>query len=228
VCEQVRDAAAELALGVLPARERAAAIRHLDGCPECRAHLRGLTQVADQLLDLVPAVQPPAGFEQRVLGRIGLAAAEPVAPVIPLPSRRDLRPERRPVGARMRAVLAAAAAAIVLVSGVGGYLAGQRSGPEGVYEAILTTADNRTVGEVYAVGGEHGWVSMEIDTGGASETVLCRIVREDGSTVPLGEFWLKDGKGWWGAPVEPGAAPAKAQLVREDGTVLASGSFPVG
>jgi hypothetical protein len=231
-CAQVRDAAAELALGVLPAQERAAAILHLDDCPDCRAHLRQLTLVADQLLGLVPGVEPPAGFEQRVLGRFGLATAEAapfeVAPVVSLPSRRELRRDRRPVGGRTRVLLAAAAAVITLVAGVGGFLTGQRSAPDsGVYEAFLTTTDHQTVGEVYAVSGEHGWVSMKIDTGGASETVICKVVREDGSTVPLGKFSLKDGKGWWGAPVEPGAAPVRAQLVREDGTVLASGSFPV-
>ena len=230
-CAQVRDAAAELALGVLPAHERAAAILHLDDCPECRAHLRQLTLVADQLLGLVPGVEPPAGFEQRVLGRFGLATAEPsfeVAPVVSLPSRRELRRDRRPVGGRTRMLLATAAAVITLLAGVGGFLTGQRSAPDsGVFEAILTTADHHAVGEVYAVSGEHAWVSMKIDTGGRSENVVCRVVREDGSTVPLGKFSLKDGKGWWGAPVEPGAAPVSAQLVREDGTVLASGSFPV-
>ena len=35
-CTQLADAAPELALGILPGDERAAALAHLDECPGCR------------------------------------------------------------------------------------------------------------------------------------------------------------------------------------------------
>ena len=66
-CQQCRELAAELALNVLPDRERASAQAHLDRCPGCRDLVRALTVTAEQLLELLPSAEPPAGFEQRVI-----------------------------------------------------------------------------------------------------------------------------------------------------------------
>jgi len=73
-CGEMADVAAELALGVLTGRERAMAIAHLDKCDECREHVRQLMATGEQLLELLPSAEPPAGFETRVLERIGLPA----------------------------------------------------------------------------------------------------------------------------------------------------------
>jgi len=73
-CDEFAGVAAELALGVLTGRERAAALAHLDGCESCREQVRELIMVQDELLALLPAQEPPAGFESRVLERIGLTA----------------------------------------------------------------------------------------------------------------------------------------------------------
>jgi hypothetical protein len=71
-CAQLVDMAAELALGVLTGRERAAALAHLDGCPACSEYVRELTLTGEELLGLLPPHEPPAGFETRVLERLGL------------------------------------------------------------------------------------------------------------------------------------------------------------
>ena len=71
-CDEFAGVAAELALGVLTGRERAAALAHLDGCESCREQVRELTMAQDELLALLPSAEPPAGFESRVLERIGL------------------------------------------------------------------------------------------------------------------------------------------------------------
>jgi hypothetical protein len=71
-CGQLVDVAAELALGVLTGRERAAALAHLDGCPACGEYVRELTATGEELLGLLPPHEPPAGFESRVLERLGL------------------------------------------------------------------------------------------------------------------------------------------------------------
>ena len=71
-CDEFAEVAAELALGVLTGRERAAALAHLDGCESCREQVRELTMVQDELLALLPSQEPPAGFESRVLERIGI------------------------------------------------------------------------------------------------------------------------------------------------------------
>jgi anti-sigma-K factor RskA len=73
-CDEFAGVAAELALGVLTGRERAAALTHLDGCESCREQVRELTMVQDELLALLPSQEPPAGFESRVLDRLGLTA----------------------------------------------------------------------------------------------------------------------------------------------------------
>ena len=72
-CAQLADMAAELALGVLTGRERAAALAHLDGCPACSEYVRELTVTGEELLGLLPPHEPPAGFESRVLERLGLS-----------------------------------------------------------------------------------------------------------------------------------------------------------
>jgi Putative zinc-finger len=51
-CEEVRDLAPELALGIADGAERAEALRHLSACAECRRALEQLSQVADELLVL--------------------------------------------------------------------------------------------------------------------------------------------------------------------------------
>src|SRR5579863_8193107 len=67
-CAELADVAAELALGVLTGRERAVAIAHLNACEACREDVRQLMTTGEQLR---PA-EPPAGFETRVLQRLGL------------------------------------------------------------------------------------------------------------------------------------------------------------
>jgi hypothetical protein len=65
-CEQLRDLAPELALGIADGEDRARALEHLAGCPGCRAHLERISALADELLLCAPAAEPPAGFEERV------------------------------------------------------------------------------------------------------------------------------------------------------------------
>ena len=68
-CAQVHDVAAELALGALTGRERAAALAHLGQCRPCREDVRRLMVAGGLLLELLPPARPPAGFETRVLER---------------------------------------------------------------------------------------------------------------------------------------------------------------
>jgi Putative zinc-finger len=61
-CEQVKELAPELALGIAEGEERAAALRHLSGCARCRQLVSELSAVGDELLLLAPAREPPPGF----------------------------------------------------------------------------------------------------------------------------------------------------------------------
>src|SRR4051794_30909177 len=119
-CAEVEDLAAELALGGIGGAERAAALAHLARCDPCRALVDQLARAADSILLVAPSVEPPAGFESRVLARIA-SAAEPV------PLRRR--------GSRRRLWLGAAAVALVAaMSGVGvaelGHMGDGRSAPQ--------------------------------------------------------------------------------------------------
>ena len=91
-CAELADVAAELALGVLTGRERAMAVAHLDNCDTCREDVRQLMATGEQLLELVPPAEPPAGFETRVLERLGM----PVPPPEPQRPQRIIRRDKAP------------------------------------------------------------------------------------------------------------------------------------
>ncbi|MFI1712526.1 anti-sigma factor family protein [Streptomyces litmocidini] len=232
-CERLREEGAELALGILPARERAEAVAHLDRCPDCRAYVERLTAVGDGLLGLLPGAEPPVGFESRAV------RAMLPAPAAPAVAGRRLR------GRRFR--MAAAGVATALAFGFGGWAVG--SVVEGaprvpapaphVLEAALVSPDRagigRKVGRIYAhpadAAGGNGWVYMSVDLGdgaAADGPVRCVLVRADGSSVPLGTFHVKGGYGYWGAPAPVDLSPGTlsgARLVAADGTVLATARF---
>ncbi|MEU6080966.1 hypothetical protein [Streptomyces sp. NPDC047108] len=231
-CEELRNGlGTELALGILPAQERAAAIAHLDHCPGCREHIEQLTLTADGLLGLLPGSEPPVGFEKRVLNRLEV------------PGKRQLQQRRRN---RLR--LAAAAAAIAAAFGFGGWAIGDATaGPpaptasapatqHGLLQADLTSGGDR-VGEIFAHPGSPGWIYMSValDSGGTSGygpasppsgKVTCQLERTDGTTTDVGSYPLKDGRGYWGGPAPVDADTVSgARLVSEDGAVLATAHF---
>ena len=76
-CGGFADVAEELALGILTGRERAEALAHLDCCAPCREDVRRLIMAGEELLRLLPAREPPPGFETRVLERLAPAAQSP-------------------------------------------------------------------------------------------------------------------------------------------------------
>ena len=73
-CDELRAVAADVALDELTGAERAAALTHLAACTECRAIVTDLAAVADSVLLLGPSIEPPSGFESRVLGRLEVRA----------------------------------------------------------------------------------------------------------------------------------------------------------
>jgi hypothetical protein len=209
-CSQLRDLDAEIALGVLPGEQRAAALAHLERCPDCREHIEQLTMVGDTLLDLIPGSEPPLGFETRVMERLN-----PTGP----PRRRWL-------------ALVAAAAAIALVFGLGGWVAGSLTSPTPTHrdyvllEAAFTSGSQR-IGTIYAYDGRRDWVYMWVRVSPDVDRVSCQLVRRGGGTVELGSFRLDEGRGYWAAPVpvDPRAV-SRAEVVAENGTVLGTAYFP--
>ena len=224
-CAEFHDSAAELALGVLTGRERAEALAHLDHCEACREHVRQLTMTGEQLLGLLPAAEPPAGFETRVMDRLGLAAPAPQ----PLRHRR-----RRPAwghGFSPRRVLAAAAVVVAVIgAALGGWGLHAATAPAASSQlstgTLVASNDHDHVGQVFMYNGETRWMYMSVDLEFGDDTVICQLVGADGHITTVGSFRLADGYGSWGSPAwTVDGPPVGARLVTANGTVLATATF---
>jgi hypothetical protein len=239
-CEEFAAVAAELALGVLTGRERAQALAHLDRCDACRENVRQLTTIGEGLPGLLPASEPPPGFETRVMERIGLAmpaAGVPGVPGVPGKpgkNRGGRLGTGRPNGQRgglTRRILAVAAVSVA-IAGAG--LAGWRlhtatSAPprSPLSSATLLTASHQQVGKIYIYGGNTPWFYMAVYLTGDSRTVICQLVSKDGYITTVGSFRLVNGDGAWGSPAREDHGPlTAARLVATNGTVLATATFP--
>ncbi|HEY8547081.1 MAG TPA: zf-HC2 domain-containing protein [Acidimicrobiales bacterium] len=133
-CDEVGELAPEFALGLLDGAERAAVVAHLERCRACRSQVALLAEAGEQMLLVAPSAEPPPGFEQRVLDRLGVegprAGSGPWARLRPRPRSRfrsrsgpGRGPDRRrrwlapAVAVTAAALLALGGAAAVLRSG---------------------------------------------------------------------------------------------------------------
>jgi anti-sigma-K factor RskA len=239
-CAEFADAAAELALGVLTGRERARALAHLDQCEACRENVRQLTVTGEELVGLLPAIEPPAGFETRVMERLGLGTPAPAPAPAPAQTRRVSLARRfglkladwtgrGGVSYPRRMLSAAAVAAAVIVAGLGGWgLHAATSSPDAspLSSATLLTATHQTAGQIYFYDGSHRWVYMSVDIGSGNGTVICQVEGPDGHLTTVGSFRLSGGYGYWGSPDPVTNGPLTgARLVTTTGTVLATATF---
>jgi Putative zinc-finger len=202
-CAEARDRAAEYGLGILGPEERAAVAAHALRCPDCRRELDIYTRLGQDLMDVIPAAEPPPGFSRKVLAG--------------LPPVRRTRRVRR-LGAAAAVVVAAS---VAVVTGIG-LTSGQHHPAQA--EATLIS-HGRPVGTVYSRG-RPPWVSMSVQRSAASGIVSCELVESDGTVVRVGSFDLVDGSGSWAAPEPSGVGQIRAvRLVTPDGTVLAQATF---
>ena len=234
-CDELAGVAAELALGALTGRERADALAHLDRCEACRENVRRQMMTGEELFGLLPACEPPPGFEIGVMARIGLIAPSPaVGPRIGRMFHRggnaDGQTGRGWAGATRRMLAVAAVTLAVVGAGLAGgwglRFAASPPARSPLTSAALTSASHRTVGKIYVYDGSPGWLYMSVDLGSGNETVACRVAGADGHVTTVGSFRLAGGYGAWGGP-DPGddSLLTRAWLVSADGTVLATASF---
>jgi hypothetical protein len=205
-CEQVRQLAPELALGVVCGQERDAALRHLAGCASCRRSVSELSSIGEDLLLLAPPRDPPPGFEHRVVARLTAA---------PAPVRRAPR----------WGSLVAAAAAVILVGAIAAgsvlvatsddrrlaatykALLGQAGGS---YFAVARLESPRgRVGTVFGYQGGPSWLFVTLP-GGTQERFEVRLVLEDGTAAELGQAEIGGTVSGWGT-----AIPVDLARVRE-------------
>ncbi len=130
---------AALALGALPARERATVEAHIDTCDSCRAELVGFRETVSRLA-AVAAETPPAALRRSVLAAVAVTPQLPApdSPATMTPDTTSAQPssaptddavgparDALPVAGRRRspwyrrpgALIAAAVAAVVIVGG---------------------------------------------------------------------------------------------------------------
>jgi hypothetical protein len=218
-CEQVRELAPELALGIAEGEERDAALRHLTGCSGCRQLVSGLSSVGDELLQLAPAHDPPAGFESRVLA--GLTKP---------PRRRSIQ-------------LAAAAAAVVLAATLSAgsvflATAGDRR-LAASYQAVLSQGQGAyflaaplqgtrgRAGTVFGYQGQPSWVMVTLQSSIQEEGRFeVQVVTRDGRYLSLGDAVLGGANGSWGGqlPVDLSAVH-ELRFMGSDGRTAFAATF---
>jgi len=229
-CEEVRDLAPELALGIADGEDRAAALRHLSTCAECRRVVAEFTDVGDELLLVAPVQEPPAGFESRVVDALGF---EKPAPARRLP--RWLSP-RRLVMRVGPAVAAAAATAVVLVSVYhDDHLTAERyrgaldrAGGRSFQAERLSDGTGSRAGVAFGYEGSPSWLLVTVDPAHRDEVQSGEIVTKAGKRIPLPTLRL-DRRGSWGGaiPVALYEVASIRLLGDQPGEVLQA-SFPSG
>lgn len=174
----------DLALGLVDGPDRARMATHLSGCAACREEYDDIVGTLREVLAVAPEVEPPIGFDGRVLARLLPPADGPAS-----------RLARR----RRRWWVAAAAVAIPALLLAGAVLAG--SGPEPDRSgavAELAALDGDPVGTV-SVSDLAGRVTMVVAVVDAppGARYLCRTTLQDGTVVESGPWAPRGGSGAW-------------------------------
>ena len=208
-CEEVRELAPEIALGIADGEQRAEALRHLSGCADCRRAVEQLTQVTDELLTVAPAQEPPAGFESRVVEAMGLGDSG---------SRRPRAPRLRLRRLALRVGPAIATAAVTAVAMIAIYHDDHQTAER--YRATLAEANGQAFqaemltdgtgarsGVAFGYEGSPSWLLLTVDRSHRDAVTRAELQTKDGRTIPLRSLHL-DAEGSWG-----GAIPVKLYQV---------------
>ena len=196
-CEEFRELAPELALGIVEGEERGRALEHLADCTDCRRRVEELSEVADGLLLAAPHREPPVGVESKVLSE-----------VLPAPPKRRRR-------RRLALVLTPAAAALASVAVTLGIVSGdlrdashyhqtlqEANGKE--FEAYSLYDGGAVAGTVFSYQGRPNWLVVTVDPAHRADLTSAQLVMDDGSQVPLSWFQLDaSGSSGGGIPVDP-------------------------
>lgn len=216
-CEEMHELAPELALDIVDGEQRAEALRHLSACADCRRLVEQLSEVADELLTLAPAQEPPLGFESRVLERLDLPAAR--------------RRRRRPgLALRVASPLAAAAATAAVM--VAAYRDDRVTAS--YYRAALDAANGRSfeaqplrdpagtrAGIAFSYEGNPSWIVLTVDPGHRAGVASGEVVTRAGRAVRLPGFRLRSDGTWGGGiPVNLREVASIRLLGRRPGEVL--------
>jgi hypothetical protein len=229
-CDETRELAPEIALGIADGEERAEALRHLSTCAECRRAVERLSGVADELLLMAPAEEPPAGFESRVVKAIGLDQPETRRRLPHWLSLRWLAPRLGP------ALAAAAVTAVVLVSTYSNdrQVADRyrdtldRAGGQSFQAERLSDETGARAGVAFGYQGSPSWLFLTVNPGHRGDVKSAELVTKDGRTITIPELRLDRSGTWGGAiPTDLYSVQSVRLLGNSPGDVLQA-SFPAG
>jgi predicted anti-sigma-YlaC factor YlaD len=171
-----------LVLGEVDSKRRTEMAAHVLQCSTCRRDYDEMAVTVRELLAAVPAVQPPLGFDQRVLGRLNVSE---------VPGRTS----------RMRWLAGAAAAVIAVVAVLGWWITTDRQQEStGAVSALELVDGGGGVGTV-SIGEVEGKSVMVVALVSAPNGVSyrCRTTFADGS-MSESEPW-PSGSGAWIVPL---------------------------
>jgi hypothetical protein len=221
-CDEARELAGELALGIADGEDRARVLEHAAECSDCRRELERLSVLADELLLLAPEREPPTGFEVRVL-----RAVQPR----PAPRRR-LR--------RLLPVAAAALAAAAVTAGsllyafrddrrLADHYRATLAEAHGSYFAAVRLHDAAGApgGVVFLYRGSPSWMVVTVAPPYRAAARRAELVAVGGRRVPLTRYRLGDGA-WGGAVPLDLRRLAAVHLVGSDGRSVLEAYLPGG
>jgi len=223
-CTRFADIAPDLALGMAESHERAELLEHASGCIGCQRYLDALTFASEQLLLAAPQVEPPSGFETRVLDRInhsdGVVTAVPTAVV-------GVGPVHRWKSWRVLAVAAA-----VILAALGGIAVAHRPTRTVVAGAVeqgtIVRADGSIAGVVRLLDVPRPMVVVTINAPRRFEgRVTCELVLGDGRVVQVGSWSADDiAAGVWASGISPELLHAsRMELLDPKGALGASAAL---
>jgi hypothetical protein len=191
-CEEARELAPELALGILSGDDRAKLIAHVGSCSSCRRFVEELAQISDTVLLLAPEHEPPAGFESAVLEQFKTTARRRRAPWL--------------VAASLIAVAAVAAVTTLWVTAedrrLGGHLRVALDEANGEYFGVKPLKDTggTKVANVFSYGGRTSWVFVVWPQAPEPGRYQFTVQTRTGEVVSLGSATLGE-RQTWGAEI---------------------------
>ena len=217
-CVRFRDHADELALGGPDGRVRHELLEHAAGCSACQAHLTELSLVADRLLLLAPVMEPPPGFEGRVLDRLATARGDG-------PDALWQRQRAR----RLRLLAVAAALILVALAGVtAGRLSNHTPALRAVRSGQIIRADGSVAGTIRLVDRPRPMALITIDAPRKFEgRVTCSLVGPDWKSVAVGSWGYADVEhGAWAVGIDAANLDAvRMNVLDANGSILATANL---
>jgi len=196
-CAATRDAAPELALGILDGAERAEVLLHIASCPRCQHYVSELASVADGLARLAPEAEPPAGFARRV--------------------QAELRGSRRRARRRWTAGIAAVAAAAAIAAAV--IVPAVESGPSApaaapvLHSVAMVGGNGVRVGHVAVSNTNPASIVVNVDYSVPDGTYSLVLHAGGGAAHRIGAITIAEGRGQWiGAASVPSRQDATLAL----------------